>query len=169
MEDAAPLIMTALIERTALARFDALRREHFPPERNLLTAHLTMFHHLPGTRASDLLEETKDAARHEQPMRARAARMQFMGRGCSILIECAELCDLRDRLRSLWEPWLIPQDQQRWRPHVTVQNKAEPKAARALYDRLDRSFSPWMFQIDGVTLWWYRNGPWEKLRDVRFR
>ena len=43
-----PLILTAQIPETFLARFDRLRQIHFPPDRNFLRAHLTMFHRLPG-------------------------------------------------------------------------------------------------------------------------
>ena len=42
-----PLIVTALLDEAAQERFDRLRREHFPPERSHLAAHLTLFHHLP--------------------------------------------------------------------------------------------------------------------------
>jgi hypothetical protein len=42
-----PLIVTALLDEAAQERFDRLRREHFPPERNHLAAHLTLFHRLP--------------------------------------------------------------------------------------------------------------------------
>ena len=45
--EVAPIIVTALFGRQDTAFFDAMRREHFPPERNQLAAHLTMFHALP--------------------------------------------------------------------------------------------------------------------------
>ncbi len=169
MTETAPLILTALLDKHAFARFDALRQAHFPPERNYLRAHLTMFHHLPGTQAVDIVDEVKGAARHEKPMPARADRMSFMGRGSSILIECGALRDLRARLADMWRHQLVPQDSQGWRPHVTVQNKVEPRKAKAVYQQLDADFVPWSFTVDGVTLWWYRGGPWEKLRDFRFR
>ena len=42
----APIIVTALFGKADAVWFDGLRRAHFPPERNRLDAHLTMFHHL---------------------------------------------------------------------------------------------------------------------------
>jgi len=41
---AGPLIVTAELAPEDFAWLDALRRHHFPPERNQLRAHLTMFH-----------------------------------------------------------------------------------------------------------------------------
>src|ERR1700712_5017184 len=46
--DHAPLILTLALHGEDQARFDRLRIAHFPPERNLIPAHITMFHHLPG-------------------------------------------------------------------------------------------------------------------------
>ena len=46
-----PLIVTALLDEAAQQRFDRLRRSHFPPERNHLDAHLTLFHRLPDAPA----------------------------------------------------------------------------------------------------------------------
>ena len=46
--DAAPLSVTAQLPRDLHARYTALRTEHFPPERNYLDAHVTLFHALPA-------------------------------------------------------------------------------------------------------------------------
>jgi hypothetical protein len=49
MADAAqPLILTLALDGEAFAFFDGLRRAHFPPERNVVPAHVTLFHALPG-------------------------------------------------------------------------------------------------------------------------
>ena len=36
------------VDADSFARLDSLRRRFFPPERNVLSAHLTLFHALPG-------------------------------------------------------------------------------------------------------------------------
>ena len=53
--EVAPIIVTALFGRQDTAFFDAMRREHFPPERNQLDSHLTLFHHLPPSGLDELL------------------------------------------------------------------------------------------------------------------
>ena len=70
----APLILTLALDDVAQAYFDALRRQHFPPKINYLTAHLTRIlgghdidwstHQLSGdpARALGQLAETLRAA-----------------------------------------------------------------------------------------------------------
>ncbi|NJM07417.1 2'-5' RNA ligase family protein [Candidatus Gracilibacteria bacterium] len=43
-----PLILTVLLDEDTFRRFDGLRRTHFPPQRNLIPAHITLFHALPA-------------------------------------------------------------------------------------------------------------------------
>lgn len=168
-EAVAPIILTAMMKPRALAHFDALRRKHFPAERNFLPAHLTLFHHLPGPRADALIQDLKDEARHEGRMEARAIRPHFMGRGVSIIVDSLALMDFRFRLAERWSLDLVPQDRRGFRPHVTIQNKVSPDAAKALHAELSAGFRPFPFDVCGAALWWYRRGPWEPLREVRFR
>src|SRR4051794_19004205 len=44
-----PLVLTAVFDRPAQAWLQGLRNAHFPPERNVVPAHLTLFHALPGS------------------------------------------------------------------------------------------------------------------------
>ncbi|MEE4350149.1 MAG: 2'-5' RNA ligase family protein [Pacificimonas sp.] len=169
MNEAAPIILAALMDKGSQAHFTALRTRHFPPERNYLAAHITMFHHLPGTRADDLVADVKDELRHHGPITARTVKVHMMGRGVSYVVESEGLRDLRARLAARWAADLVPQDRAGWRPHITVQNKVKPDAAKALHAELGAGFAPREIGIEGVTLWWYRGGPWERLRDVRFR
>ena len=43
-----PLILTLALNPTAEEYFTRLRDRYFPPERNFLKVHLTLFHHLPA-------------------------------------------------------------------------------------------------------------------------
>ncbi len=55
-----PIIVTAHAAPGDMAYFDQMRRKHFPPHRNFLNAHITLFHHLPGRvfgEASSLAQE----------------------------------------------------------------------------------------------------------------
>lgn len=142
-------------------RFDRLREAHFPPERNYLSAHLTLFHHLPADREGEVLEEIEEACRHQAPITLKAAGLLFMGRGVAYKLEASELVALRKKLARAWEPFLTNQDRQGLRPHVTVQNKVQPEKARALHEGLEGSFSPFEVRGEGLLLWRYLGGPWE--------
>ena len=158
----APIIVTAVIGREDQAWLDTQRRAHFPSERNLLPAHLTMFHHLPPSLAEEVRQRLGDLAR-EGALAARITGPISLGRGVAYRIDSAELEDRRAWLADCWTDVLTPQDRAPWRPHVTIQNKVEPGEARTLLDRLKADFRPWPLAITGFASWYYRGGPWEKL------
>lgn len=159
----APIIVTALFGKSDAAYFDGLRRAHFPPERNQLAAHLTMFHHLPPSLEVELKQRLAGETRGVPAPVARAAGLMSLGRGVAFRIESPELEDIRDRLRDAFASMLTPQDSAGWRPHVTIQNKVEPYQAKALQAALEGEFRPRPVAIAGLASWWYRGGPWEPL------
>jgi 2'-5' RNA ligase len=160
-QKAAPLIVTALFGRQDQAWFDALRREHFPPDRNFLAAHLTLFHHLPPSVAEELKHRLSQETRGIRAPRARVTGLMSLGRGIAYRIEVPELDAIRERLTDAFAGLLMPQDAGRWRPHVTVQNKVSPSLAAAVMKALSRDFVPREVEIAGLASWHYRGGPWE--------
>ncbi|GAA0730973.1 2'-5' RNA ligase family protein [Sphingomonas japonica] len=159
----APIIVTALFGAEDFAFFDGLRKRHFPPERNILSAHLTLFHHLAPDLAAELKQRLAGETRGVPAPRARIAGLLNLGRGVAYRIESSELEDIRARLADAFAPMLTPQDRAGWRPHVTIQNKVEPTAAKALKAQLEADFAPRPVAIAGLASWWYRGGPWEPL------
>ncbi len=159
----APIVLTALLGHEDQAWFEALRRAHFPPERNQLAAHLTMFHHLPPGLAPELKRRLVEATRGVRAPAARVAGLVSLGRGVAYRIDCAGLAAIRADLADAFAPLLMPQDKQGWRAHVTVQNKVEPAAARALLAELQAGFVTRPIRVAGLASWWYRGGPWEAL------
>jgi hypothetical protein len=91
-----------------------------------------------------------------------------LGRGVAYTLESAALSRLRDDLADRWRAWLTAQDRQKHQPHVTVQNKVDPTAARALLAELQAAFTPFTARAEGLHLWRYRGGPWESLETVPF-
>lgn len=164
----APIIVTALLGASDFAWADGLRRAHFPPERNFVPAHITLFHHLPPSAAGELREQLKAECRGGAPA-ARLSGLRHLGRGVAYQVSSPELAALRERLADHFAGLLTPQDMAPWRGHITVQNKVEPKVAKALLAELEACFAPRPLQIAGLASWWYRGGPWEKLGEHRFR
>jgi len=159
--DAPPLILTLGLDPESFARLDAERRAHFPPERNLIPAHLTLFHALPGERVEEVAAALAEAAAGPPPG-LRFVGLRFLGRGVAYAVESPELVALRARLAARFAPWLGAQDRQGWRPHVTVQNKVAPEAARATLAALQVRFAPWDGRGEALLLWHYLGGPWEE-------
>ena len=167
-DDARPLIVTLKLDADLHGRLDALRRAHFPPELNRLSAHLTLFHHLPGERRADAVADLTDLARRA-PLRLRVSGLRLLGRGVAYDIDSAGLVEVRRELARRWGPWLTPQDRQGFRAHVTIQNKAAPADARALRDDLAARFAPWEGTGEALQLWRYLGGPWAAEAELPFR
>lgn len=169
MPETAPVIVTAELSAADFAWLDRLRREHFPPERNVLPAHLTLFHHLPP----GLLPELDTRLRAETRSRGRPAATigepMLFGRGVALRVRSTVLEALRDELAEALAGSLTPQDMAPWRPHVTIQNKADPDAAHQLHNALRQDFPrPRPLGVIGLASHHYRGGPWQPIRRYRF-
>ncbi|RBY85350.1 2'-5' RNA ligase family protein [Blastococcus sp. TF02A-26] len=163
-----PLIVTLLLDEEAQQRFDRLREAHFPPERNHLAAHVTLFHALPGEELATV-DADLAAAADRPPFPVQVTGVRSLGRGVAYTLASAELAELRAGLAAAWAPWLTPQDRQRHAPHVTVQNKVDPAVARALHADLSAGFVPEVVPARGLGLWRYLGGPWEPVAEHPFR
>ena len=163
----APVIVTALLAPADFRWLDDLRRAHFPPERNRLAAHLTLFHHLPPSLLGELDRRLRTAARGPRPG-ASVDRVMMLGRGVAFGVRSEGLAAIRADLAAAFAAMLTPQDAAGWRPHVTVQNKVEPRAAKALHAALSAGFAARPIGIVGLATHWYRGGPWEGIAEYRF-
>jgi hypothetical protein len=146
----------------------ALRRAHYPSERNRVPAHLTLFRQLPPSAEAELDRRLSYHARAPAPAAVVTAIMD-LGEGTALRIESAALEAIRSDFADALHGLLTPQDQAPWRPHVTIQNKVEPREARALQQKLRAGFQPRPLAIKGLATWHYRDGPWEPIRTWSFR
>lgn len=165
----APLILTLAFDAEAFARFDGLRRRHFPAHLNHIPAHATLFHHLPGEDERGVIETIRARTREHEAPEVAVTGLRFTGRGVAYVLDCPALSALRAGLARSFEPDLTAQDRQGWRPHVTVQNKVAPETARALHADLQADFAPFRFVAPALLLWRYRGGPWEAAARFPFR
>jgi hypothetical protein len=165
---AGALIVTAEIGPSDLAWLDRLRRTHYPPERNQLAAHLSIFHGLPPSAEAEV---RSTLARMASGVRPRASVEGFidLGGGVAYRVVSSDLDRIRGEIADDFHGLLGAQDSGGWRPHVTIQNKVASKVARALIAELQREFSPRPLTISGLGLHRYLGGPWEKLAVYPFR
>jgi predicted transcriptional regulator len=163
-----PLIVTALFGPGDDGWLQQLRQTHFPPERNHVPAHLTLFHQLPPGLADELSDRLAQAAAAAPPWATITAIMN-LGQGTAFRVESEALARIRTGLADAFHGLLMPQDQAPWRPHITIQNKVEPKAARALQQQLSATFEPRPLAVRALASWRYLGGPWERLKVHPFR
>lgn len=164
-----PLILTLKLDKSTFAQLDALRQAHFPPERNFLSAHITLFHALPGEQEEDIRTTLAALCAATPVLPLTLPSVRFLGRGVAINVESPALLALRGHLALQWSAWLSAQDRQRYQPHVTVQNKVTAVVARALYEELRATWSTLTAQGEGLLLWRYQGGPWEFVAEFPFR
>lgn len=162
------LIVTAALGAEDFAWLDGQRRAYFPPERNQLAAHLTMFHALPPSAEAEAARVLAREASTSTP-HAKVAGIMNLGRGVAYRIVSDELEAIRRDIAHHFHGFLTAQDSQGWRPHVTIMNKAEPAAAKALIRELEASFTSRPLKIAGLELHRYLGGPWERLGRWSFR
>jgi 2'-5' RNA ligase superfamily protein len=157
-------ILTAELDPGSFAWLDSLRRNHFPAERNLLPAHLTLFHRLSPAQMARISEFVTPAT---------SLLMLFdgpvlLGFGVAIGVRSPTLEGLRSRARAFMGGDFSRQDSQPWRPHVTIQNKVSANAARALHEQLEQDFSQRSGTVEGLLIWEYLGGPWRLVQRRAF-
>ncbi|MBI1404260.1 MAG: 2'-5' RNA ligase family protein [Porphyrobacter sp.] len=168
-----PFILTAVLPPDVQGWAEGLRRAHFPPERNHLHAHVTLFHSF----APALLEELRDylprLAAEFAPPEGAVKGVMDLGKGTAIALETPQLLALRAMIAEHFRGSLTSQDLHEPRPHITIQNKVTKAEARELQAGLAPVLAPWIakgrFAFPALALHRYRGGPWEAVKTCPFR
>lgn len=163
-----PLIVTAKMDAESIEFLNALRKEYFPAERNHLSAHITLFHHLPGENLDEIEDQMKITDSRQYEFKLQFSELRFIGLGTIAQIESPEMISLRNKLANHLSDWLTPQDKQKFIPHVTIQNKTEPDIARRVYQKLNGSWKARTGTAIALQLWHYKNGPWQLANEFDF-
>lgn len=166
VDKARPLVVTLAVDEETRRRWDELRTRHFPADRLLVGAHVTLFHAIPGEHLADVLADVRAVA--ARPFPVVEEEPYSLGRGVALRVVSAPLRTIRADLAVCWAAWLSPQDSQPFRPHVTVQNKVDPDIARATLAELRTTTGGWTATATGIALWHYDNGPWSPIATVPF-
>lgn len=166
-ELARPLIVTAEIG-SDLGWLDDLRQRNFPPERNQLRAHLTMFHAIPPSAEQELRHLLASFVTQPQP-RAWIAGLINLGGGVAFRIASDDLDAIRGEIAQRLHGLLTAQDSAGWSAHITIQNKVLPRDAKALMLELGDRHDRRPIDLPALGLHRYLGGPLEKLRTFPFR
>ena len=164
----APLLITAQLPRDVFAWAEGLRRAHFPPERNKVRAHVTLFNSLPW-RVED--EVRRMLARHAAaaPPAATITGIMPLGGGTAFAISSPALSTIHEEMVERLHGLLTAQDGARRKLHITVQNKVSGTEAKALQTELARDFRPRQFAFAALDLHRYLGGHWEDAGTWPFR
>ena len=164
----APLIITAQLPSDVFAWADGLRRAHFPPERNKIRAHVTLFNSLPPSVEDEV---RRMLARHAAapPPKAEITGIMPLGGGTAFAISSPALSAIHEEMVESLHGLLTAQDGARRKLHVTVQNKVSGIEAKALQAELAHDFRPRQFAFAALELHRYLGGHWEDAGSWPFR
>ena len=165
----APFIVTAELPGEVFAWANALRTAHFPPERNHLAAHVTLFHSFAPSLREELPRELARLAGEYAPPEAQLDGLMDLGGGTAISLRSADLLAIRDEIAERFYAMLTAQDRGGKRLHITVQNKVERKVAQALQAELGPLLEPRPFRFTGLGLHRYLGPHWEQVGVWKFR
>jgi hypothetical protein len=164
----APLLVTAELPRDVFAWAEGLRRKHFPPERNKVRAHVTLFHALPPSVEGEVRRMLAELAR-EPPPAARITGLMPLSGGTAFAIASPALDTLHAEMVERLHGVLSAQDRGRRKLHVTVQNKVTNAEAKALQAELAEAWRPEAFAFAGLSLHRFLGGLWDDAGTWPFR
>ncbi|SMR48784.1 unnamed protein product [Zymoseptoria tritici ST99CH_1A5] len=167
-DNEARYVLTLQTDRAHHDRMTALREKFFPPERNTVRAHLTLFNALPESKLdSSVVPLLKEVAAEMGPFKIRVKRPYKMAGGFLVNLSPKDgpppMNKLVDRLRNTWkeEGFLSDQDAAKRSVHYTLMNKVTDK------QKVDEAYaeftSTWNGDegiVDGLELWKYAKGRW---------
>ena len=165
----APLLITAELPGDVLAWADRLRRIHYPPERNRLKAHVTLFHALPPSAEGEVRRLLTELASAHPPPEARITGIFDLGTGTAFDVRCEMLEAMHSEMAQRLHGLLGWQDDRRLRLHITVQNKVDQATARGLQADLKRDFSARRFRFRALGLYAWEDGLWREIAEYSFR
>lgn len=160
-------VLTLRLDGESQAHFEGLRQQYFPPERNQIPAHLTLFHTLPDE--AELMEILEREAEAQPPFSLAVTGLQSLGKGVAYRLASVNLMAFHGRLAREFAERLTAQDRQPLQPHIVVQNKVTAAVARELLAGLQQTFVPMEVQAVGLDLWHYLGGPWKLAQTFPFR
>lgn len=165
----APFIVTAELPGEVFAWANALRTAHFPPERNHLAAHVTLFHSFAPSLREELPRELARLAGEFAPPEAQIDGLMDLGGGTAISLRSEAMLAIREELAERFYSMLTAQDRGGKRLHITVQNKVERKLARALQAELAPLLTHRSFSFTGLGMHRYLGPHWEQVGVWKFR
>jgi hypothetical protein len=164
----APLLVTAELPPDMFAWADGLRRSHYPPERNRLGAHVTLFHGLPPSAEPEVRRLLGELALRSPP-HARITGLMNLGRGTALAVDSPGMVALHAEIAEVLHGLIQQKDVRPLRLHITIQNKVSRAAARALKAELAPQVPARAFRFRGFGLSQWRDELWRMAQLYPFR
>lgn len=172
-------VLTLLTDKSHHSRLTSPRKRYFPSHLNKLSAHLTLFHALPGSKLqSTIIPDLQRLARRTSPFQIRATGPFRMKRGIVVGLArdeegCEKAQEVHQVLQAEWKEggWLSEQDaEEGWRGHYTVMNKVDEERTVAMaFIAVKQGWEDDIGTVEGLELWKYGKGGWKWERRFDFQ
>lgn len=166
--DGTSLLIVAELPPEVFAWAGALRRLHYPPDRNRLGAHVTLFHGLPPSARSEVVALLRELACGLAPEAAIGGLMD-LGDGTAFVVASPAMLDMHATMASRLHGLVQQKDARPPRLHITVQAKVAAAQARALQRKLKDEPVPPAFRFRGLGLYGWSGDLWRQMCLYPFR
>lgn len=151
----------------------SLRNRYFPSELNKLSAHLTLFHALPGSRLESHIAPVLQNITQEINAYPIATEEPFrLKRGIGITVSDVgkHTATIYRHLQNKWHDFLSKQDGRPLKLHYTIMNKvADDRHVETALREICESFCKQSGHAVGLALWTYDRGWWKDPSFFEFR
>lgn len=163
-------ILTLRVDEAHQSTIAAIRARYFPPHLNKISAHVTLFHALPGSRLATIEDDIDYLCTKAKAFEIEIKKPFLLGKGgVGLRVAAPEAKRIHTHLKGEWKKFLSKQDNGGFKPHYTVQNKVEPEVAKATLETLEKEVEDMQGLVDGLTLWRYDKGYWKDKKDFVFK
>ncbi len=164
----AALILTTALDAKSFEHFDELRERYYPKERNLVPAHVIMFHALPTNHEPRIRDIVIHWCDRTPVLAGKVTRPRKLSEGVAFEIEATELTLLQFKLKEAFGGWCTAQDRLPFKPQVTIANRVPPAEARLLFETMQLRHQPFEVRFEGIEIWRYTGGPWQPVERIDF-
>ncbi|KAL8716224.1 MAG: hypothetical protein Q9220_000129 [cf. Caloplaca sp. 1 TL-2023] len=145
----------------------ALRQKHFPPRLNKLSAHIALFRALPGSELAIIKPAIEDLVHQSHPFPISTGKPFRLSHGVGLEAHVEPAKQIYDTLKRQWAGFLSKQDQS-FKPHYTIQNKAEEGVPEKTIEEVRQSFPGSGGMVTGLSLYLYDRGFWRMEKTYPF-
>ena len=160
-EEESTYVLTLRTDHAFHQRINDLRKQYFPPRLNKIGAHITLFHALPGSQLESILTDISAVTHKHSPFPVSTHEPMRMSHGVALSAKNAKANEVFNDFKQRWGPadadFLSKQDQS-FRAHYTIQNKAEKEVADKSWEEVRNNFKRDHGQAIGLTLYQYMKG-----------
>ena len=171
LEQEETYILALKTDRAHHQAMTALRIRYFPKHLNKLSAHVALFHALPGSRLPQIEKDIQDLVRQTHPFPITAHDPYILGgnHGVAISVDAGHAKDLFAHLQRQWRGFLSNQDNH-FKAHYTIQNKVEDEAVprRTIEELQKDGFRESKGNVEGLSLYLYDRGYWRLTKTFSF-